>query len=251
MGIEQQPPRPTALFRKQERLLAEAVQKAWDDPEIGACWLAVCREAHVVLNRPVETWDTASHVSPIATEIGIEPEVVFSRLINLIQERVPALAHAWGPDLGVWVLGLTIGLVAPEIGAVTPATIARFLPDNPIRLSHDATTGKAIYQGLENATARHLMQIHSYFRSLAPPGKSGRLKGLPKPKKSGKGSLPPDLALRVHEAKLDGMTFRQIVRQVLHTTIPSDHRVRERLRAKVNRLNAQGARLKLKKSSIS
>ncbi|MCZ6530163.1 MAG: hypothetical protein O6949_07500 [Chloroflexi bacterium] len=244
-------PRPTALYRKQERLLAEGLQAAWDDPEIQACWLAIAREVHVVLNRPVESWGTAPHVSPIATEIGVDPCVVFSTLISLLQERVPALAHAWGPDLGFWILGLMFGIVAPEIGAVTPATVQRFLPDNPVTISRDPSTGKAMLHGAETATARHLMQIRSYFQSLAPPGKTGRPKGLPKPKKSGKGSLPPDLALRVHEAKLDGMTFRQIVRQVLHTTIPSDHRVRERLRAKVNRLNAQGARLKLKKSSIS
>lgn len=221
--------------------------------EIAACWTAVAIEVHAALKPPVESWGTAAHVSPIRTEIGVEPEAVFARLIGLLEERVPALPHACGPDMGAWVLGLTIGLVAPEVGAVTPATIARLLPDNPIQIiSRDPSTGEAIWRGLETARGRHSLQIRSYFQSLAPPGKPGRPKGLPKPKKSGKRLLPPDLALRVHEAKVDGrMTSNQIIRQILGQTIPSDHRARERLRAKLYRLNILGARVKQKKSSIS
>lgn len=244
-------PRPTPFWTGQAKLFAEALKKACADEDVLACWIAVALEVRAALNHPVESWGTAPYVSPIWTQIGVEPEAVFSRLISLLQERVPALEHTCGPDLGFWILGLMFGIVAPEIGAATPATITRFLPDNPIMTSRDPSTGKATLHDAETATARHLMQIQSYFRSLAPPGKPGRRKGLPKPKKSGKGSLPPDLALQVHEAKLDGMKFHQIVRQVLRTTIPSDHRARERLRAKVYRLNILGARLKQKKSSIS
>ncbi len=166
--------RPTKFWGQQAKLLAAEVEAAWADLEIQACWTAVALEVHAALIHPVESWGIAPHVSPIATETGVDPGVVFSQLISLLQERSPALAHVWGPDLGMWVLGLTIGLVAPEIGPATPATIARFLPDNPVTVSRDPSTGEAMLHSAETATTRHLMQIRSYFQSLLPPGKPGR-----------------------------------------------------------------------------
>ena len=243
-------PRYTAPWDHQSDFLAEAMATAWADPEIDACWKAVALKLHAALRLPVKSGGTAPHVLPIETEMTEICEI-FVPLMRLLRERVPAFEHVYGSDLEPWIRGVTIQFVTPEIDIHIPEKWARFLPDNPVTISHDPSTGKVSLHDVESATGWHFMQIQSYLESLAPPGKPGRPKGLPKPKKSGKRPLPPDLALQVHEAKLDGRTFNQIVRDVLRTTIPSDHRARERLRAKVNRLNARGARLKLKKSSIS
>ncbi len=241
-------PRETTLWKHQEEFFAEAMATALADPEIDGCWDYTMIKLHAMLKQPPHVW-------PTETEI----RVVAAPLTKLLRERVPALEHAYESNLDLRIIGLMgqmIQTVASEIDITIPETnMKRLLPDNPIRIWHDSTTGDVTLDNVEAAMGphymRYFMQIESYLRSLAPPGEPGRPKGLPKPKKSGKRSLPPDLALQVHEAKLDGKTFSQIVRDVLRTTIPSDYRARERLRAKVNRLNARGVRLKLKKSSIS
>ncbi len=76
----------------------------------------------------------------------------------------------------------------------------------------------------------------------------GRPKGRGKLTKSGRRSLPTDLAFQVYQAKLDGMTWQQVVCQVLRETIPTNQKARERQRAYVNRLYDFGARLTLKKA---
>jgi hypothetical protein len=238
--------RPTALWREQGRLAAEGLQAAWADPEIRACWTAIAFEVHAALKPPVESWGTAPHVSPIWEQIGVEPEAVFSRLISLLQERVPALAHVWGPDLGMWVLGLTIGLIAPEIGAATPATIARFLPDNPVTASRDPSTGEAMLHGAETATTRHLMQIRSYFQSLLPPGKPGRPKGSPKPSKSGRRSVSPKAALRAYDMDSRGAHWREIAKALWPPMTPAELRS-EKTRLKVRYYIERGDRLTRKK----
>ena len=241
--------RPTKFWGQQAKLLAAAVEAAWDDPEIRACWLAIAREVHVVLNRPVESWDTSPHVSPIATEIGVEPGAVFSRLISLLQEREPSLEHACGSDLGLWILGLTMGIVAPEIGAATPATIARFLPDNPGICTADGKITLPVKAFDDPRMIRWRRQFRDYARALRPERKKGRTS---KPvsaeaaKTGGKQPVDPELALRVYPAKLDKldkMNWQQIARKVLRTPIPSDLKARERLRARIRYLEAVGARL--------
>ena len=239
--------RVTKLWEQQAKLLAAAVEAAWEDPEIRACWTAVALEVHAALTRPVESWGTSPHVSPIATAIGVNPEVVFSRLISLLQERNPRLANACGPDLDCWILGLTIGLVAPEIGAATPATIQRFLPDNPLTMSRDPSTGEAVLHGAETATARHLLQIQSYFQSLVPPRKVGRPKGVPKPSKSGRRAISPEVALRAYDMDSRGAHWREIAKALWPRITPADVR-NEKTRLKVRYYIERGDRLARKKS---
>lgn len=123
------------------------------------------------------------------------------------------------------------------------------LPDNPITVEQDPVTGKVTLTDVEDAEPKHFMKIRAHLDSLRPARPVGRPRGGTKPKTSGRKTLDPTLALRVYQAKLDAPKWSlQQATRVLGERVPSDHKTRERLRARVNRLLALGARLHRKKS---
>ena len=232
-------PRETTLWKHQEEFFAEAMATALADPEIDGCWDYTMIKLHAMLKQPPHVW-------PTETEI----RVVAAPLTKLLRERVPALEHAYESNLDLRIIGLMgqmIQTVASEIDITIPETnMKRLLPDNPIRIWHDSTTGDVTLDNVEAAMGphymRYFMQIESYLRSLAPPGEPGRPKGAPKPSKSGQRSISPEAALRAYDMDSRGAHWREIAKALWPTMTPADLR-RDKTRLKVRYYIERGDRL--------
>ncbi len=233
-------PRYTALWEHQTKFIGEVLATALDDPEIDACWDYITVKLHAALKQP-------PHVLPTETEIRI----MAAPLIKLLQERVPTLEHAWESNLGPWIIELMARMIqtaAPEIDITIPETnMKRLLPDNPVTISSDPSTGKVILRDVETATGRHFMQIQSYFQSLTAPGKPGRPKGSPKPSKSGRRSISPEAALRAYDMDSRRAHWSEIAKALWPAITPADLR-KEKTRLKVRYYIERGDRLARNKS---
>lgn len=136
----------------------------------------------------------------------------------------------------------------------------RISEENPIRFTWDSgrrpwhfQDGPRMVEGILvaeipiEAETRHILEIDSVRRAYSQAGRVGRRKGQPKPRRSGRPSLPDPLARAVYQAKADGKTWSQIAREVLRVSVPSDPKARNRLRGRIDRLYLRGARLASKK----
>jgi hypothetical protein len=259
-------PRPTPAMLKTAVLASEKFTTLLADAEILGKFLLFAYATlkrleiqHPVRDRVEEV--LRSRGQKFALEAG-EDEMIFAlELLDTIKARRPDVYHIIGERLGVlqgWTF-MELVHTAPDqsardalhqaaIAAMPPTIELEHLPDNPISVNTDLTTGAPYLTNVEEATIKHYMQIHAYQRSMQPGGPVGRPKGQAKAPKSGKPSVDPGLALRVYQAKLDGQNWQQVARRVLHEPIPTDPKARERLRGRIRYLEAIGLRLYRKKS---
>ena len=273
--------RMTDFMSKQADLVANESRKILEHEQVRSHWLgfACAILKRLGLQHPIRNmWEEAlvaeldSQRKSFMFAEGEEEIALLWTLVDTIKARRPKVGGIIGDHSPLlvhhWTL-ITLAELAPDeqtkealIQAAREANplsleIEHF-PGNPLTIKTDPLTGEERLAGWENATVKHFTEMKSYDRARKPARPVGRPPGLPKPKKSGKPRLDPELGLRVHQCKLDLSregkrrkipVWEQIARQVLGIkNIPTDRKARDRLRKKIDALNALGARLYRKKS---
>lgn len=128
-------------------------------------------------------------------------------------------------------------------------------PGNPLRLFTDSTTGEAKIDVGALTPPRDIMRAQSFLKEISPlrpSGRSGRPKGLERPKQSGRPPLTDDQKIRAFMARQKyglGKSPTWWERHARHENmpIPDDDKQRQALRKRLENWALLGARLSLKK----
>jgi hypothetical protein len=264
-------PRPTKAILNLAKRTAEIFAVAlFDDEEIRTAFnpcaymmLKRLRISHPIRSMVEEALGPNGVLCVKRTRTPVSEEELQLQLLDVIKAKQPDWYHVIGTHIPFFqhLMLCELRRTAPDettkqaLSSVleeirVPTLELDHFPDNPITVERDSVTGKHTLTDVEEAELKDYMQIMAYFDSLRPARSAGRPRGVEKPKKSGRQPLPPEVALRVYQAKLDApkWNWQQAARKVLGVPIPSDLKARERLRQRVGRLLALGARLHRKKS---
>jgi hypothetical protein len=164
--------RDSAFWRKQEAMLLNAFQQAFDAPIVRQIYLATIDQMQATRQRQV--WpDPAMEAIWSALETRLFG-VSLSMLARAMCTQSPALTHALGPYMQRWLMAI---LAVDALGDPWPATwqmrLYRCLPDLPVVRMPDGS-----YRGLEALDAKqgHFYQLRDLLHALRPMKPRGRPK---------------------------------------------------------------------------
>ena len=153
---------------------------------------------------PVPAWEE----EPLVWE-----SILLTSLSAQIKQRIPELSQVFDQDLPN--LLRFYGFMRLEDSAPSsnykanlreymckhiPISFLR-LPANPLKIDRDPSTGKIDLQDVHLASSNHLLEIVALQRMYQPILPEGRPKGIAKPKRSGRPSIPEMDALAAYKAK--------------------------------------------------
>lgn len=135
-----------------------------------------------------------------------------------------------------------------------PLAFAR-LPGNPIKIHRDPATGQLDLEDVHLASSEHLLEINSLNKIYTEPRPSGRSKGLPKPKDSGRATIPDKDVLAAFKAKRaakknQSPPWWQIFHRSRGEQLPNDPKQLDALRKKYGEWALKGKINILKKMEV-
>lgn len=246
----------------------KALQVASEHPVLSGAWhilrCVMAAKATLVLGLPEHPIEQPVRVAAAAKGKTIEEwgdeSVLVRKIADWLKAKVPEICHAYtDDDLPAWVRCATyhqLAATAPDDGSkrafieegakAVPLKIGRLLPDNPLRL--DETF--ALYTPKQMASFG--LQVSELVRANSPRRAPGRPKGTPKPKKSGRASVDPALAVRACQAeraanKYQSPPWWEKFARKEGIPIPQDENGREALRKKIESWAMKGRRIERKK----
>jgi hypothetical protein len=111
-------------------------------------------------------------------------------------------------------------------------------PQNPLWMAPDGSIPRA-----QESTYQHYQEIGELMRLVCLDPRVGRppkiMDGTERPKPS-KGGLDPILAHQAYRLSADGWHWTKIARELWPDIRPTDHKARNRIRSRVNRLVYRG-----------
>lgn len=207
-------PRWTPAWQRLWNRHRAEIEKAFDEPGVRAAWQ--------LFVAAIEEGEAREY--PESAPAAERSLASLEKLWPLLKRHAPGFTRACGEHLPDWLLAFALAGIGADPGRV------------PLRLA-DTLRGELLHmKPAERRTA--LQEFGRIIDAYQPAGKPGRPPGTPKPEKSGKARVSPDLARAVYQAQqLDGIKdWKQIARAVLKVSLPSDPRARERLRGRIRHL---------------
>jgi hypothetical protein len=224
-------PRSTRFWQQRTAEVKAAIQEARSHPEIAPAW-------EQVRGLCAGLWDL-SDIPPTVDDLAQLWEAI-AALAHLIRQHGLALGELWGTYLEENLMSLLMGAqVYAATGRLparsTPQRQERLAPGNPLTVAPDGGL-----HGWQQAQPAHLLQLHSYAKSLQSPGRPGRPRRRPRQdKKSERSRIDPEKAARALQMKRDGKPLPVIAAAVGLSYDPHDRRackaVQERIRRWIER----------------